>query len=66
MRIEVRRDAFANLSDDVCRQWIEYPVGQRSEQRYLVDETQSGETRLGDQGSDALAARDLRLDAAVG
>src|SRR4029077_5777827 len=37
-----------------------------SKERHLVDETQSGETRLGDQGSDALAAGDLRLDAAVG
>src|SRR5262249_57331948 len=61
----MRRHALPNHCYDLHRQRIEDPIPQRGEKRNLVGETQSGEARLSDKRSDALAAHDLRLDAGI-
>ena len=44
MRVEMRRHTPPHLLYDLRRQWIEHPIGQRREQRHLIDEPQSGES----------------------
>ena len=61
-RVELGGDPRPRLGDLCDRRGVEHAVGQRREQRDLVDETKRGEARLGEQRADALAARDRRLD----
>ena len=59
----IARPRLGDLRD---RRGVEHAVGERREQRDLIDEAQRGEARLGEQRADALAARDRRLDPRVG
>src|SRR5436190_22468133 len=57
----MRGDAAADRCDHRHRKRIEDPIRQGGEKRNLIDEAQRGKARLRDQGTDSLAAGDLRF-----